>query len=1415
MKKSYRFSLSLLTITMFSVLFTVQVSASANGYWKPTTQTALESKTGQKPLIQTRGGAYFTVDYQTIYNEVKSQGAGYILELPAENNSFKSFELVENTTMSEGLKAEFPEIKSYTLVSTENKSTWGKLDISPKGIFAMFKTPGHETIFIDPLFEGDTESYVLYTRSEYIVTKTAECLVGGSDAKYAPDDLDKSMTSISYNTCELRTYRLAVSATGEYTQFHGGSVSLAMAAIVTTISRVNMIYERDFAVTLTLVSNNSQVVYTNANTDPFTNGNPNAMIQENPGVLNSKIGSLNYDIGHVFGTNSGGLAGLGVVCSSGKGRGVTGSGAPIGDAFDIDYVAHEMGHQFGANHTFNNSCSGNRNESTAMEPGSGSTILAYAGICSPNVQFSSDDYFHGVSLHEIGLKINAHTCGTTTEMDNLSPEILAVPTDVYVPISTPFALTAQVTDADEDDVLTYTWEQMDNQISNQPPAANATQGPSFRSFSPDTLPTRYFPRLPALANSPSQTWERLPSVTRSMNFRVSVRDNAPGGGCTQYENTTVHFVGAAGPLKVTYPDLPGITWDAFTEKTVTWDVANTDLPPISCALVDLYLSVNNGASYPILLAENVPNTGSAAISVPNYTTNFARVMVMNDAGTFFDISNNSFTINGITDGFYLEADNSDLNACIGDDIVFTINAFAVGDFNDIINLSIEGVPAGMNATFGSTSIMPGTSTTLTLSNTDNVESGILNLIVSGIAGSIEGSITLKAGFNAVDASAPSLMSPENNAEFITADVEFVWSGSESPDAAYELQLALDSDFQDIINDISEIQENSFTILGLESETTYYWRVRKSTVCGDSDYSETFSFFTHTCFDFAPNDLPKMIPSHASTIVSIIEVPSSGFLTDVNILNISGTHSRVSDLKFQIMSPQGTLVTLANNICGSDTDFNLGFDDAASSSGIDCPPTTGDLYVPEQALSAFNGEDTEGAWTLRVYDQVSGASGMLNDWTLQLCIAGGSSFVLTVDETQLEICQGTEATFEVTAIPIFEFSGNVSLSATDLPEGVTASFNPEVIQSGETSVVTLDVSGSSSFGTYDLVINGVTEFVVYNLGMEISINDNNPTGVDLVAPGDNATATSSTITFNWTPSASPSAVYTLEIANDAAFLDMVGVFETGSNTSYTFDGLPPVQTLYWRVRMDNGCGEVLSEVYAFTSTTCYLDEADDLPMSITSSIATYSSQIDIPFSGNLTSVGVFGLAGTHNRVSDLSARLVSPSGTTVELFAQICGSNKDFNLSFADGGIAEIDCPPTTGFTYEPLEPLSAFAGENAFGTWTLEVDDTKSGAGGIFNDWSLEICFEEDVFGFAEAKNPYDISIFPNPTSGEVNMNLGAGSGIELIQLYDVSGRVLNSVTVTHAESIRMDLTTYASGIYFIRASGAKGDSSFKLIKEK
>lgn len=603
--------------------------------------------------IKTTESKIYKIDIQALFDQTEGiahreiADHGYTAELsfPHPDGTMNSYRAKANNTMHPDLAVAYPLIKSFD--AHGEGGAFVKWDVTQHGFHAMIMRPGQGTIFIDPIIKGNTDYYVVYLKENFVTEKQKNCEFNSETEALLTEKEPISGNKMMFGTCELRSYRLALAATGEYTIFQGGTVVAALAAQVTTMNRVNGVYERDMAITMNIIANNNLLIYTTTNGDPYTNGNAGAMIGENQSNVTAIIGSNNFDIGHVFGTNSGGLAGLGVVCSNGnKASGVTGSSSPNGDSFDIDYVAHEMGHQFGADHTFNNSCSGNRNNSTAMEPGSGSTIMGYAGICTPDVQNNSDDHFHGISLQQIGTEILSagHTCEQITPLANIAPVINSTNGGAIVPSGTPFALTAIVTDPDGDPI-TYNWEQMDNGISTQPPVATSTIGPNFRSVSSSSSPTRYFPRLQYLYNNGPFTWEKLSNVSRTMNFRVVVRDNSSGaGGCNDHQDVTVTIDGNSGPFVVTYPSDLGIVWPGGFTRTVTWDVANTDGSPVNCSNVDIFLSIDNGLTYPTILASGVPNDGSQDIVVPNINAIPCRVMVMSQNGSFFDVSDKRFEI---------------------------------------------------------------------------------------------------------------------------------------------------------------------------------------------------------------------------------------------------------------------------------------------------------------------------------------------------------------------------------------------------------------------------------------------------------------------------------------------------------------------------------------------------------------------------------------------------------------------------------------------------------------------------------------------------------------------------------------------------------------------------------------------------
>lgn len=571
-----------------------------------------------------------------------------VLSLPMPDGTHQRFTFVESPVMEPELQAKFPEIRTYVGRGIDDPAASLRADLTPQGFHAQILSP-RGAAYIDPYWIGPTEFYAVYYKRDLARRDGFTCLTEDEGLEEALGTVG-GVAGGSWNG-NLRTYRLACATTGEYTTFHGGTVTLGLAAVVTAVNRVTGLYETEIAARLVLVANNNLIIYTNPSTDPYTNNDGGTMLGQNQNNLNTVIGNSNFDIGHVFSTGGGGIASLRAVCVvSRKAQGVTGLPSPIGDPFYIDYVAHEMGHQFGANHTFNGSrsnCASNRNGSTAYEPGSGSTIMGYSGICGlDNLQNLADPNFHFASLDEIRSYITAGTgnaCPVASATGNNAPTADAG-ANYVIPIQTPFELTASGTDP-EGDSLTFSWEERDLGPQAALNAPDDGQIPLFRSWPPTTNPTRTFPRLTDLLNNVVSLAERLPVVSRTMDMRVTVRDNALGGGAYTQDDMVITVTSAAGPFVVTSPNT-SVTLVAST--TVTWNMAGTDLAPVSAANVDILLSTDGGFTYPFTLASATPNDGSQTVTLPNVSTTTARIKVRGSGNIFFDVSNVNFTIEGCT-----------------------------------------------------------------------------------------------------------------------------------------------------------------------------------------------------------------------------------------------------------------------------------------------------------------------------------------------------------------------------------------------------------------------------------------------------------------------------------------------------------------------------------------------------------------------------------------------------------------------------------------------------------------------------------------------------------------------------------------------------------------------------------------------
>ncbi len=567
-----------------------------------------------------------------------------IIELPLPGGGTSRFNVTEYSMMEPGLSAKYPEFKTYTVKGIDDPYAVGKIDITLAGFHAMVLTP-NGSYFIDPYSSEEKEIYISYFKKDFVSNQAFECHVEESvtnDSKI--NDLMRGFFS---SGPQLRSYRLALAATGEYTARFGGTVAGGMAAIVTSMNRVNGVYEKDLCVRMVLIANNDTLVYTNAATDPYTNNNGGAMLGQNQTNLDNVIGPANYDMGHVYSTGGGGVAYLGCICQNGaKARGVTGLPNPVGDPFYIDYVAHEMGHQFGGNHSFNgtagNCGGGNRNPGTAWEPGSGSTIMGYAGICSgEDLQNNSDAYFHSGSFTEMVIYTQiaaGNTCPVITNTGNLPPVITVPASGFVIPISTPIQLTGSATD-ETPNTLTYCWEEMDLGPPGSPnnPTGDA---PIMRSFNPAVSSTRIIPNVTNLINNTFRFGEILPTYSRNLSFRLTVRDNAGGVDYSLVEFTAD---ASAGPFLVTVPNT-NVTWNTNLPQTVTWNVANTSGAPVNCANVNIKLSTDGGNTFETMLLANTPNDGSQSVTLPNISNTQARIKVESVGNIFFDISNANFIL---------------------------------------------------------------------------------------------------------------------------------------------------------------------------------------------------------------------------------------------------------------------------------------------------------------------------------------------------------------------------------------------------------------------------------------------------------------------------------------------------------------------------------------------------------------------------------------------------------------------------------------------------------------------------------------------------------------------------------------------------------------------------------------------------
>jgi subtilisin-like proprotein convertase family protein len=650
---------------LFLLLFVNQLLAQQKNLWSGID----EAKIGNRQLqLKQHVKKYKT--FQLEYADLKGdlvhapkknvllKRSELVLKFPDENGDFISFKVKEMPVMHSDLAIKYPNNKSYIGVGVDDSSKKIRFSVNEEGLHAVIIGSDKKVQYIDPV-TSDKKYYKVYKRDDMdFDLRTFQCLTNN-----IPSLKKGSLAKKASNDLKLRTFRLALAATGEYSQFHINRAGVGsgtdaekkaavLAAMTTALTRVDAVFENDLSITMQLVANTDDLIYLDAASDPYTNNDGEAMLNQNQTTCDNVIGSVNYDIGHVFSTGGGGVAKRASICTASKAKGVTGSLNPIGDLFYFDFVAHEMGHQLGANHTFNGdsgNCSGdNREDATAVEPGSGSTLMAYAGLCSPqNVQSHSDLYFHIISIEEIWSNIvsGSGTCANITNLTgNLNVPTANAGVDFVLPKSTPYILKGQGSDADGDPI-SFCWEQIDNEITDIPPKETSVAGALYRSVNPKTIGNRYLPELSTIVNgSLSSNWEVTPSVAREINFKLTVRDNNAEAGQIATDNLKVTVTDAAGPFSVTSQSVAGLVWEENTPEIITWNVAGTSSNNINVAKVNILMSVDGGKTFPVVLLSNTPNDGSQSITVPNTPAAKCFVMVEAVNSFFYSINSKVFSI---------------------------------------------------------------------------------------------------------------------------------------------------------------------------------------------------------------------------------------------------------------------------------------------------------------------------------------------------------------------------------------------------------------------------------------------------------------------------------------------------------------------------------------------------------------------------------------------------------------------------------------------------------------------------------------------------------------------------------------------------------------------------------------------------
>lgn len=928
-----------------------------------------------------------------------------VIELPNENGQFENFSLQPAGVLSPAMARKYPNIQTYTGMSRQRKGVSARITLTPKGVSAWIRNAEGKSYFIQPEKNGQ---HLTYQRQQNDFAGTFQCKteLETNFVRQKPKKQENIFQKRNFGT--LKTFRIAIAATGEYTAYwgddddsNGTNQEDALAATVATLNRINEVFETDLGVHLQLVTG-ADLMQLNAATDSFT-GNYN---QEAQAFFTEVVGEANYDLGHLLGYSSdadGNSGCIGCVCvDNQKGQGytvhpfVSPYGTYKNDYFDLDFVAHELGHQFGAYHTYSHI---DEQVGSSVEPGSGTTIMGYAGLVGEdNVQFHGDPYFHFKSIETIRQIVEASSCATIASVDNTAPQIIPN-SDYTLPIGTAYRLNAQALDS-EQDTLFYTWEQLDSgNIRSSDFGPQNRNGALARSLPPSVNPTRVLPNwnrildgeLTEVNPTVGSDWETVPMVGRVITWGLTVRDHQAEstgqGALLSQDIMELDIAEAAGPFRL-LSQADTEEWKSGNPVWIRWDVANTHKAPVNTQSVTIQLSVDGQDDFTTTLLESTPNDGEALIVVPNgLVSSQARIQVAPVDNIYFAI--NSEPIKLVAQGHDLALDAYEAVIC---QLGTVRTNYSLSYEGGSTQLSFLSLPEGITGSFSSPSISESqASGELTLEISAAASSGRKEIIIQARSGNVRSEFSFYVDVFANELEKPIPVFPTDMAADVSPAVALEWESN--PEArSYSIQWNDTSDFSQSFHEI-QTMEASVSDLGLSPLTNYYWRVRSENACGESDFSAVQSFTTGAivCKSYGAENLPLDLQdatfSGNGITTAEVFVPDSNRIADLNVL-VNIEHSYLEDLTIYLIAPNETVIELVDANGGEANNYtNTVFDSEAEQSiSSGSAPFSGN-YRPIGNLSDLNGMIMYGSWQLRIIDNYLEDTGRLISFELQACLIG--------------------------------------------------------------------------------------------------------------------------------------------------------------------------------------------------------------------------------------------------------------------------------------------------------------------------------------------------------------------------------------------------------------------------------------------